>query len=445
MQSSATWSVPWKTIKGKMLEELLFELLGAMGGVDLTWRTGGTGDGAADGGRDIEVSFMHPTPDGDVDREKWWVEVKGRSKSVEPNAVKSAVLNAAGNDDVDVLVVASNSDYTNPTRDWVKEWQRTHRRPRVRLWDRSVLDKLVRENPVISARVIPEVIKGKERLTLLVEQFEHVGRMPLEEDLSYFWEYKQWVTEAREVACLTYAEVVLGDLTERPWATLLHDSHAIDVAVQALVGLPMIMLRTQVLADAKATATSAYLMQWSLPNLPVDFVKSLLSNPFECLEGDWEKFSSSSDGWRQHFLRPMWSYLKSELLDACSSDCVRMSVDPGLILKDDPRGPRYWRRFNPALPAPDGRSLIFEQHGQPCAVGFDLADRSCPLFEGEEEESADVTIREIEEVTQTISYRRNKPDGRFAELSSNGRLHGRINQLIDEVMESPEDYLNDRP
>jgi hypothetical protein len=104
MSSNLAVDIPWRTIKGKMLEELLFELLGAMGGVDVTWRTGGTGDGAADGGRDIEVSFLHPTPDGDVEREKWWVEVKGRSKSVESSAVKSAVLNAAGNEDVDVLV-----------------------------------------------------------------------------------------------------------------------------------------------------------------------------------------------------------------------------------------------------------------------------------------------------------------------------------------------------
>ncbi|MGJ7878347.1 restriction endonuclease [Streptomyces rochei] len=439
--SSAAWDVPWKTVKGKMLEELLFELLGAMGGVDVTWRTGGTGDGAADGGRDIEVSFLHPTPDGDVDREKWWVEVKGRSKSVEPLAVKSAVLNAAGNDDVDVLVVASNSDYTNPTRDWVKEWQRTHRRPRVRLWDKNVLDKLVRDNPVISARVIPEIIQGKERLSLLVEQFEHVGRMPLEEDLSYFWENQQWVTEAREVACLTYAEVVLGDLAERPWAAIIDDSAAIDAAVQALVGLPMVMLRTKVLADAKATATSAYLMQWALPLLPANFVRKLLHNPFEYLDGDWEKFSRSSDGWRQSFLRPMWSYLKSELLDACSQDCVRMSVDPGVVLKDTPRGPRYWRRFNPELPALDGRSLILEQHGQPCAVGFDLADRSCPLFESERDEDAEVTIREIEEVAQTICYRRDRPDGRFSELSANGPLNRRIDQMLDEIMETPEDYL----
>ncbi|MER7112441.1 restriction endonuclease [Streptomyces sp. NPDC000229] len=440
--NSAAWDVPWKTVKGRLLEELLFELLGAMGGVDLTWRTGGTGDGAADGGRDIEVSFLHPTPDGDVEREKWWVEVKGRSKSVEPIAVKSAVLNAAGNDDVDVLVIASNSDYTNPTRDWVKEWQRTHRRPRVRLWDQNILEKLVRENPVISARVIPEVIQGKERLALLVERFESVGRVPLEEDVAYFWENKQWVTEAREVACLTYAEVVLGDLTERPWAAILDDSRAVDVAVQALVGLPMAMLRTKVLADAKATATSAYLLQWALPRLPADFVSKLLINPFEYLDGDWEKFSQASDGWRQHFLRPMWGYLKNELLDACSSDCVRVSVDPGMILKDDPRGPRYWRRFNPALPAPDGRSLIIEDRNRPCAVGFDLTNRSCPLFEREEEESAEVEIREIEMVAQTISYRRDRPDGRFSELySSSDPLKRRVDRMISEITESPEEYL----
>jgi hypothetical protein len=312
----------------------------------------------------------------------------------------------------------------------------------VSLWDKSVLDKLVQKNPVTSARVIPEVIQGRERLALLVEHFEHVGRIPLEEDLVYFWENRHWVSEAREVACLTYAEVVLGDLSERPWALGLPDSKALDVAVQALVGLPMAMLRTKVLADAHATATSVYLMQWALPSLPAELVKALLSNPFEYLEGDWKQFASALDGWQEAFLRPMWGRLKSELLDACSSDCVRMSVDPGLILKGDPRGPLYWRRFNLDLPAPDDRSLIVESRDEPCAVGFELANRSCPLFEGSKSEDADVTLQEIEEVAQTISYRRTKPDGRFSELrASNGRLRRRLDGLLNEVMESPEDYL----
>ncbi|MFJ7985654.1 restriction endonuclease [Streptomyces sp. NPDC096351] len=433
--------IPWQTIKGKALEELLFELLGAMGGVDVTWRTGGVGDGASDGGRDIEAAFIHPTPDGDVEREKWWIEVKGRVKSLEPIAVKSAVLNAAGNESVDVLVIASNSVFTNPTRDWVEGWQRTHRRPRVRLWDHTVLDKLVQKNPVVSARVIPDIIQGKERLALLVEQFEQVGRIPLEEDLDYFWSNQHWVTEPREVSCLTYAEVVLGDLTQRPWGAILDDSHAIDIAIQALVALPMTMVRTKVLAGAKATSASAYLMQCALPNISANGVSMLLTNPFEILDGGWDKLSRSPDGWQRHIIRPIWGRLKGELLDACSRDCVRISVDPGMILGDDPRGPRYWRRFNPELPVKDDRSIIIEYNEKPCAVGFDLQGRQCPLFEADGMEDSSATIQEIEEVSRVISYRRNKPDGRFLELSKGGPLNHRIDQMVNEVLDSPEDYL----
>ena len=69
--------IPWASLRGAALEELLYGLLDEMGAKELTWRTGGTGGGAADGGRDIEATFFQATPDGEVDSQKWWIEAKG--------------------------------------------------------------------------------------------------------------------------------------------------------------------------------------------------------------------------------------------------------------------------------------------------------------------------------------------------------------------------------
>src|ERR1035437_5960071 len=115
--------IPWSNLKGKDLEELLYWLLDSMGAKDLEWRIGGKGPGTSDQGRDLELSFYTSSPDGDLVKNRWWTDAKGRSSTVEPTEVKSAVLNAAGKNSIDVLVIATNTAFSNPTRDWVAEWQ----------------------------------------------------------------------------------------------------------------------------------------------------------------------------------------------------------------------------------------------------------------------------------------------------------------------------------
>ena len=83
--------IPWDHLLGRDLEECLYWLLDAMGAKDLEWRLGGKGGGAADQGRDLEAYFHIADPDGEISRKKWWVQAKGRSRTVEPTAVKEAV------------------------------------------------------------------------------------------------------------------------------------------------------------------------------------------------------------------------------------------------------------------------------------------------------------------------------------------------------------------
>ena len=79
--------IPWLDLTGKDLEECLYWLLHGLGGRDLEWRLGGSGGGAADGGRDLELHFFVPSPDGEMSRQKWWVEAKGRTDTVQPSVV----------------------------------------------------------------------------------------------------------------------------------------------------------------------------------------------------------------------------------------------------------------------------------------------------------------------------------------------------------------------
>ena len=108
--------IPWDSIKGGDLEELLYWLFDSMGAKDLEWRIGGKGAGTADQGRDLELSFYVSSPDGNLVKQRWWIEAKGRARTVEPQEIKSSVLKAAGRSDIDVILIATKSVFSNTTR-----------------------------------------------------------------------------------------------------------------------------------------------------------------------------------------------------------------------------------------------------------------------------------------------------------------------------------------
>ncbi len=112
-------NIPWRDLKGEPLEQFVYWLLDDMGAKDLEWRRGGMKATSADGGRDLEAIFPVAVPDGSIDAQRWWVQVKGRSKTVEPAALQETILIVANRPDVDVLVIVTNTQFSNPSRDWV--------------------------------------------------------------------------------------------------------------------------------------------------------------------------------------------------------------------------------------------------------------------------------------------------------------------------------------
>lgn len=121
-------SIPFEDLKAHDLEECVYWLLEAMGAQDTEWRVGGSGGGASDGGRDLEAKILVPSPDGDLSPKLYWFECKGRKKTLEPDAVKYAAVNAMGYEQVEILVIVTNTTFqtlpltgqnpgTNPTAD----------------------------------------------------------------------------------------------------------------------------------------------------------------------------------------------------------------------------------------------------------------------------------------------------------------------------------------
>ena len=145
--------IPWDSLTASDLEECIYWLIDAMGGKDIEWRKGSIGKGAPDGGRDIEAYFYHPGPDESIEKDKWWFEVKYRTGTVEPSVVKDSIINAMAEHGLKTLVIATNSTFSNPTRDWIRQWQKEHPFTRIRLWDRTELEKLCSRHPEVVVRL----------------------------------------------------------------------------------------------------------------------------------------------------------------------------------------------------------------------------------------------------------------------------------------------------
>lgn len=94
-----------------------------------------------------------PSPDGEMEPQRWWIECKGRKGTVDPDEIKSAVNNAQALGDLAYLVVVTNTTFSDPTRDWVKQWQSSRPRPKVKLWDHETLERLLSRHPTVVLRL----------------------------------------------------------------------------------------------------------------------------------------------------------------------------------------------------------------------------------------------------------------------------------------------------
>jgi len=238
--------IPFADLKARDLEECVYWLLDAQGAKELEWRLGGAGGGAADGGRDLEAIFYTPAPGDDLDRQRWWVECKGRTGTVEPEAVKNAVTNAMARTDIDVLVIATNTTFSNPTRDWVADWQSNYPRPRVRLWDQTVLERHLSRHPQVVMRLFAKALSLEGRTKAVEERFWGRFEYATPGSLANFWAARSSMSfEPLAVFAFIASEFAYGSIIERPWAAATDAEGLAGILQLALINTPYLMVRSQ--------------------------------------------------------------------------------------------------------------------------------------------------------------------------------------------------------
>ena len=353
----------------------------ALGAKDLEWRLGGSGQGATDGGRDLEAHVFVPSPDGEITRQKWWLEAKGRSETVKPAIVKTAVANASGRADLDVLIVATNTTFSNPTRDWVATWQQDHRRPVVRLWDKHHLERLLGQHPEVVMRMFARALGPQGKLEFVRARFwnftSYAGQ-PMLEDLWHHRDDLSWSDEA--LVATLMSECANGSIGVRPWALTVPPERRLKLFLCALLNIFYFASRS---SDAGVALEpyvegTAYLLLACLHVYDSSRVLHVIDSAWR---PDNDCDSEAHDKMRRDAMSSVLDCLFAQLSDVCTSDCRRVARDP--ILLSEPTIKNYWSRLTlPAAPEDSTKEwlLTMESLRRRCKVGFKLSRQvTCPL------------------------------------------------------------------
>lgn len=380
-------SIPWDSLKGRDLEECLYWLLDDMGAQDLEWRHGGCGGGGADQGRDIEATFYAPSPDGELEAQRWWVEAKGRAATVAASVVKTAVTNSQAHTDVDVLVIATNAQFSNPTKDWVAEWQATHQRPKVRLWERHHLERMVCRHPSVVVRLFGSALSPQGRAEALRSAFWNRLQLPTGMDLAGCWAVREHLElDVETVLALTVGEMANGDVADRPWPMTASPERLVNLLVTAVTNGPHLLYRAQRGGTAMLPIQRAiaYTVMVSLVRLPVAVATYFTEDAWSFIKGE-----SPPQEFQRRFLGAIARHITDELADVCIGDCCRVGAGGRRVTRAEIT--RYYKRFAMPQqpfelpreePEDDDRAglFVFESHDGPCNAGLSLdGEHRCPL------------------------------------------------------------------
>lgn len=409
--TSTVTKVLWNEVSDSQLEEVLYSLLEAMGANRLVWRSGtNSGINAADGGRDLEATFNQPTPDGELEQQKWWIECKRRSSTLEKSAVQNAVNDALASD-IDVLVIATSSRFSNPTRDWVDSRVRDRQGFKVRLWDRDKLDSLVRKYPEIAARILPTNLPDSDRLRLLTKRFSELGEEPTVRDADYFWSKRDWLKEQDEtlffeaIGTFLYFEGIRLP-RKRPWWSLIDEGNAAQATQYALVVMPCILPDEKAprpTENMRAVAAISRILLGALQVLPAESVVPLVCSPWNFIKSDAVDLEVIREH-SQNILPAVLAFMRSELVDPCSTDCLRVTGDP--VHEPDSLTPKdFWPLIHKGELRSNSDAIMIEFAESPCTIGFNM-ENGCPLVVSNEINQEDL----VAQISLVLTFRSKHPD-----------------------------------
>ncbi len=124
-------------------EEFCFDLLHALGFLNIDWRKGTPlRSSPADSGRDIVAYEERIDVDGSKHHEKWFVDCKHHKRGVPPNELRS-LLTWAEADRPDVVLFMISGYLSNPAKGYLHAYQANNRPPfKIKYWEKPQLERL---------------------------------------------------------------------------------------------------------------------------------------------------------------------------------------------------------------------------------------------------------------------------------------------------------------
>ncbi len=359
-------------------ENLVFHLLDEMGFSNLTWRKGGEGNSATDGGRDLEATYWTVSPA--VSREeKYWFEVKYRSNQLEKSQVQKTILNASGNKSKDNIVIITNKTISNPTLDWIKEFHESNNTPLASVWQGHDLDLILRKNPRTLARFIPSSLAFGGRCKVIESKFTNLMLLPAGGELDELWERRD---EFEDNSLLTLvaiiSEVEYGDILKHPWGMDLDKLRLFSTLVMGVLNIyPFVSMCSSLNREQRVIIDGlSYLAQCLLLRSGAELVAKALFDPEQYTDPE-KKFP---DELRVTRLAPIFNAIFHDLGMHCSSKyCMKLHH----MSPDDK--PDYFLRFieSSYQPQKDEHFLIISSVKDECKLGIVEKHQHCPLGESE--------------------------------------------------------------
>ncbi|CAJ1906046.1 hypothetical protein PEKONANI_03944 [Aeromonas jandaei] len=384
-------------------ENLVFHLLDEMGFSNLIWRKGGEGNSATDGGRDLEGTFWTVLP-AISKEEKYWFEVKHRTNQLEKIQVQSTVINASGNNSKDNLIIITNKTISNPTLDWIKEFQNANKRPSVTIWQGHDLELLLRKNPRTLARFLPSSLAFSGRCKVIESKFSNLMLLPAGGELDELWEKRE---EYQDNSYLTFAaviaEVEYGDIIRHSWGMELDKLRLFSVtAIGMLNVFPFIVKCNSLNREQRIIIDGlSYLVQCLLIRCGSKLTGNVLFNPEEYSELE-QKIPEKLKVTRY---KPIYNAIFHDLGVYCSSKgCSKVHHLKSNKEKD------YFLRFieSSKQPSIENRYLILNSINEKCEIGLVATHEYCPLGEPDDQPINIETLTNQLEFARMVIMRRAK-------------------------------------
>ena len=386
-------------------ENLIFHLIDEMGFSNIQWRKGGDGNSATDGGRDLEATFWSVQPAVSKE-EKYWFEVKFRSGQLEKSQVQGTILNASGNTKKDNVVIVTNKTISNPTLDWVNDFQKDHKSPVVTVWQGHDLEVLLRKNPRTLARFLPSSLAFSGRCKVIESRFSNLMLLPSGSELDELWEKRnQYYENSYLTLAACIAEAAFGDVTKNTWGMELEGERLLSACATGMINVyPFIFKCSSLNRDQTPLIIGlSYLIQCLLIRYGAETTSVVLFEPEQLFDLEYELPGEL----KANRYEPIFNTIFHDLAVNCSAKyCPKMhhaSPDENVD---------YFQRYieSGKQKENDGRYLVFNSNKEECKIGLVAREDFCPLGTTDEElpKSLDILKQKLEFARSVILIRTNE-------------------------------------